>query len=141
MNITAVNGFNDVLNQPAVRGSCSSCHDTPNIGGASVPHMMNTGLAAGALRTADLPLYTFRNSSTGQSQQSSDPGYALQTGKWQDIGKFKVPGLRGLAARPPYFHNGSAPNLAAVVAFYNRRFAMGLSPQEATDLTNFLQAL
>jgi len=30
---------------------------------------------------------------------------ALSSGKWADIGKFKVPTLRLLAARAPYFHN------------------------------------
>jgi hypothetical protein len=139
--ITGVNGFNDVLNQPSVRGTCSSCHDTPNVGSASVPRLMNTGLAAAALRTPDMPLYTLKNSKTGVVVQTTDPGQALQTGKWQDVSKFKVPGLRGLAARPPYFHNGSAPDLAAVVRFYDRRFTMGLNPQEAADLTAFLQAL
>ena len=139
--ITGVNGFNDVLKQPAIQGTCSGCHDTPNVGSASVPRLMDTGIAAAVLRTPDLPLYTLKNSSTGAIVQTSDPGYALQTGKWQDISKFKVPGLRGLAARPPYFHNGFAPNLAAVVQFYDHRFNMGLSPQEAADLTAFLQAL
>ena len=49
------------------------------------------------------------------------------TGRWTDIGKFKGPVLRALAARPPYFHNGSADTLEQVVDFYETRFHMGLT--------------
>jgi cytochrome c peroxidase len=141
MAITGVNGLNDVLNQPTFRGSCSTCHDTPAAGTQSVPRLMNTGVAAAVLRTPDMPLYTLKNIATGATVQTTDPGRALVTGDWSDIGKFKVPNLRAMAARAPYFHNGSQPNLAGVVQFYNHRFQMGLSQQEATDLTNFLQSL
>lgn len=139
--ITGVNGLNDLLNQPTFHGSCSTCHDTPAAGTQSVTRLMNTGVAAVVLRTPDMPLYTLKNMTTGATVQTTDPGRALITGEWNDIGKFKVPNLRGLAARAPYFHNGSQPNLAGVVQFYNHRFQMGLSQQEATDLTNFLQSL
>jgi cytochrome c peroxidase len=54
---------------------------------------------------------------------------------------FKGPILRGVAARAPYFHNGFAPTLADVVAFYNRRFNIGLTAQEQSDLVAFLRAL
>lgn len=37
-----------------------------------------------------------------------------------DNGRFKVPSLRNVELRPPYFHDGSAATLADVVAFYNR---------------------
>ncbi|UUZ50184.1 hypothetical protein LP420_09495 [Massilia sp. B-10] len=46
-----------------------------------------------------MPLYTLRNSATGVQVQTSDPGVAMVTGKWNDIGKFKTPNLRGAAAR------------------------------------------
>lgn len=52
---------------------------------------------------------------------------ALITGKCGDVGRIKGPILRGLAARAPYFHNGAGASLAQVVAFYNRRFEMGLT--------------
>ena len=63
------------------------------------------------------------------------------TGKWTDVGRFKTPNLRGLAAPAPYVHDGSAPDLDAVVRFYERRFQMGLTPQEAADLGAFLRAI
>ena len=31
-DITGVPGFNDVLGQPTIRGTCSTCHNTPNVG-------------------------------------------------------------------------------------------------------------
>ena len=93
------------------------------------------------IATTDLPLYTLTNNTTHDVRQTTDPGRALVTGKWADIGKFKGPILRGLAARPPYFHNGSAATLDDVVSFYNGRFLLGLSVQEHADLVAFLQTL
>jgi cytochrome c peroxidase len=63
------------------------------------------------------------------------------TSHWKDIGKFKGPVLRGLAARPPYFHNGLAVDLGAVVDFYNTRFAIGFTEHEKADLVAFSSAL
>ncbi len=63
------------------------------------------------------------------------------TGQCADIGKVKGPILRGLAARAPYFHNGSAASLAEVVDFYDQRFAIGLTTAEKTDLVAFLSSL
>jgi len=65
----------------------------------------------------------------------------LITGKCADLGQQTVPQLRGLAARAPYFHDGSASTLGDVVDFYNQRFVMNLTVQEKTDLVNFLSAL
>jgi cytochrome c peroxidase len=49
--------------------------------------------------------------------------------------------LRGLAARAPYFHNGFAKDLDAVVTFYTTRFNFTLSPAQKADLVAFLQSL
>jgi cytochrome c peroxidase len=65
----------------------------------------------------------------------------MVTGKWRDIGKFKGPTLRALAARAPYFHDGSAATLADVIDFYNTRFQIGLTDRERADLLAFLRAL
>jgi cytochrome c peroxidase len=88
-----------------------------------------------------MPLYTVRRAADGTQRQTTDPGLALITGRWADLNRFKVPVLRGLAMRPPYFHDGSAPSLQAVVGFYDVRFRLGLSPQERADLVAFLQSL
>ena len=73
--------------------------------------------------------------------QTTDPGRALISGKWRDIGKVKGPVLRGLAARAPYFHNGSATTLEDVVDFYDTRFSIGITEQEKADLIAFLRCL
>jgi cytochrome c peroxidase len=102
---------------------------------------LNIGLTAVAQRTPDMPLYTLRNLVTGDFTQTTDPGRAMVTGKWKDIGRFKGPILRGLAARAPYFHNGSAATLLDVVNFYNQRFNIGLTEGQKADLVAFLRAL
>ena len=64
---------------------------------------------------------------------------ALRTGKFNDLGKFKVPMLRGLGSRAPFFHNGGAKTLTDVVNFYNTRFQMGLTADEIRKIVLFLQ--
>jgi cytochrome c peroxidase len=59
----------------------------------------------------------------------------------KDAGRFKRPILRGLAARPPYFHNGFADSLDGVVEFYDTRFAMQLNPRGKRDLVAILRSL
>jgi len=46
-----------------------------------------------------------------------------------------------VAARAPYFHNGSAATLADVVNFYDTRFHIGMTAQQKSDLVAFLSAL
>ena len=111
---------------------------------------MNIGIAnAGAnkppaLDISGLPVFTLRCTSgplAGQVFVVTDPGRAMITGNCADIGKVKGPILRGLAARAPYFHNGSAATLMDVVNFYDERFGMGFTPDQKQDLVNFLNAL
>ena len=102
---------------------------------------LNIGVADALRRTADLPLYTLRRRATGEVVQTTDPGRAMVTGKWNDIAKFKGPVLRALAARPPYFHDGSAATLADVIDFYDTRFQARFTEQEKADLIAFLKAL
>jgi cytochrome c peroxidase len=49
--------------------------------------------------------------------------------------------FRGLAARAPYFVNGSARTLRELVDFYDRRFNIQYSDDEKQDLINFLSTL
>jgi cytochrome c peroxidase len=143
--IDSVAGLNgrpeDPVRRPILNGTCTICHDTPNAGNHSVPMALNIGVADASRRTADLPLYTLRRRATGETVQTTDPGRAMVTGKWDDIGKFKGPVLRALAARPPYFHDGSAATLADVIRFYDTRFQARFTEQEKADLVAFLQAL
>jgi len=142
--ISDVSGINDeaLFGSPSVvNGTCTTCHDTPNSGNHSVAAPLNIGIADGSRRTPDMPLYTLRNKDTGATVQTTDPGRALITGNWKDIGRFKGPVLRGLAVRAPYFHNGSAKDLEAVVEFYDLRFGIGFTQQETDDLIAFLRTL
>jgi hypothetical protein len=140
-NITGVRGLNDELGVLSIVGTCTTCHDSPNIGNHSVPAPLDIGISDAARRTPDMPLYTLRNKTTRVTVQTTDPGRALITGKWKDISRFKGPILRGLATRAPYFHNGSAATLTDVVTFYNVRFSMGLTAAEIADLVTFLGTL
>jgi cytochrome c peroxidase len=72
---------------------------------------------------------------------TSDPGKSLISGLCTDINRVKGPILRGLPARAPYFHNGSAASLEEVVNFYNLRFQMNLTDQQKADLIAFLRSL
>jgi cytochrome c peroxidase len=141
-NVPGLNGRpEDPVRRPIQNGTCTICHDTPNVGNHSVPMALNIGVADASRRTADLPLYTLRRRATGETVQTTDPGRAMVTGAWNDIGKFKGPVLRALAARPPYFHDGSAATLADVIRFYDTRFQARFTEQEKADLLAFLRAL
>jgi cytochrome c peroxidase len=67
-------------------------------------------------------------------------------------GAFKTPTLRDITRTAPYFHDGSAIDLIAVVEHYNKggviktnlspnMQALSLSQQEKADLIAFMQAL
>jgi cytochrome c peroxidase len=150
INITGVAGLNDDLNVESIPGFCGTCHDSPNVGNHSVKAPLNIGVPdAGdkkppVLDIAGLPVFTLtcmQGPLAGRVYKVTDPGRAMISGKCKDIGRFKGPILRGLAARAPYFHNGSADTLRDVVDFYDQRFAIGLTHKQKTDLVNFLNTL
>jgi hypothetical protein len=151
--ITRVAGLNGTTFSNGVTGpqtivsGCAICHDTPNVGNHSVPAPLNIGVADppggdNALDTSYLPVVTIcQRPSLATCVRTTDPGRAMITGKFADAGKFKGPILRGLAARAPYFHNGSAQTLQDVVDFYDSRFQIGFTDQEKSDLVAFLNSL
>jgi cytochrome c peroxidase len=150
INIVGVAGLNDELNTASIPGFCGTCHDTPNVGNHSVKAPLNIGVAdAGAksppaLDISGLPVFTLtctQGSLAGRVFTVTDPGRALITGRCKDIGRVKGPILRGLAARAPYFHNGSAATLSDVLNFYDQRFGLGLTNQQKSDLVAFLKTL
>ena len=138
--VAGLNGPNDP-SQAVIMGTCSTCHNSPNVGDHSLSVPLNIGVADQRFSTSDDPLFTLTNKATGQVTETSDPGVAMVSGEWADIGKFKVPVLRGLAGRAPYFHNGSAKTLEDVVKFYKDRFNLPLSGDQVNDLANFLRSL
>jgi cytochrome c peroxidase len=42
---------------------------------------------------------------------------------------------------PPYFHDGSAKDLPAVVDHYDRHLKLNLKPEQKQDLVEFLKSL
>ncbi|HET9482840.1 MAG TPA: hypothetical protein VFO79_02690 [Xanthomonadales bacterium] len=66
-----------------------------------------------------------------------DGAYAARTANK----KYRTTPLRGLAYHPPYFHDGSAATLAAVVAHYDGVLDIGLDAQESKDLVEYLKTL
>jgi cytochrome c peroxidase len=166
VQISNVRGLNDnaVLGKPSMfTGTCTTCHDTPNVGNHSFPLPLDIGtghsvlpsaepdpnIAAGLaeLSVPDLPVYLISgcpnpfNPGEPESFYTTDPGKALISGLCSDFNRGKGPILRGLAARAPYFHNGAAANLDELVNFYNQRFQMNLTPEQREDLVAFLNSL
>jgi len=54
---------------------------------------------------------------------------------------YRTTPLRGVWQHAPYFHDGSAPTLEAVVTTYNTRMLLGLTPQEVSDVAQYLRSL
>jgi cytochrome c peroxidase len=76
-DITGIGGLNDDLGLPTIRGTCTTCHDTPNIGNHSVALPLDLGLTGASRRTSDMPLYTLQNLQIGTTRTTTDPGRAL----------------------------------------------------------------
>ena len=139
--ISGASGFNDQLGCSEITATCGACHNTPNVGTSSEGRFVDIGISDEGNRASELPLYTFRAKATGQIRKTSDPGRALISGRWQDLNRFKVPSLRALAGRAPYFHDGSAASLDEVIDYHDRRFAIHLTQDEKAALVMFLSAL
>ncbi len=130
------------LNEAQIRGRelflsertrCFDCHFTPDF-------------------TAD----EFRNIGLFNGKDLNDSGRYCISHKQEDIGKFKVPGLRNIAQTAPYMHNGQFKTLKEVVDYYNDPESvlkgglfrdeilpakMGLTESEKLDLVDYLEAL
>jgi hypothetical protein len=131
-----------------VRNSCVFCHNMTRMGNDVAPGQVDLGTAnlPFADPMPDLPL--FRVTCLGEPHPhygkvilTHDPGFALTTGRCADVGKITLQSLRGLAARAPYFSNGSAKDLRAVIDFYERRYNIGYTEQEKQDLVNLMSVL
>ena len=121
--------------------SCNGCHNSANNGTSFNNILFDIRTASAAARTPDLPLYTFRNRTTGEIRQLTDAGRGNITGLWNDLGRFKTPTIRALAARAPYFHNGIAATLEDVVRHYETHLGFIFTDEERADLVAFLRAL
>jgi hypothetical protein len=133
-----------------VRNSCAFCHNMQRTGMDVAPGQVDIGTTNSphANSSPELPLFKLTckpdaraHPYLGRVVYTQDPGFALTTGKCVDIGKITMQSMRALAARPPYFANGSAQTIREIVDFYERRYRIGLSEQEKQDLTNLMSVL
>ena len=133
-----------------IRRTCATCHNAQMTGMDLAPGWMDIG--ANNLPYADprpdLPLFKLTcdpdkppHPFLGRVVFTHDPGRALISGKCIDIGSITMQQFRGLAARAPYFADGAAKDLRALIDYYDRRFSIHYSEQEKRDLVNFLGVL
>ncbi len=101
------------------QAQCSTCHQGPNF----------TDVLSGPDRRVPL-LHD-------PSEVGTDPEYASRSA----TGKYRTTPLRGLLQHPPYFHDGSAPDLLAVVNHYDKLFGLELTPNQKADLVEYLKSL
>jgi cytochrome c peroxidase len=142
-----------------VKRTCATCHNMQmtgmdlasgwvDLGVQNLPWAeqdLSTPLAAGGPQLPlfkitcdpDVPPHMF----LGRVIYTHDPGRALISGRCMDVGAIVMQQFRSLAARAPYFSNGSAKSLRELVDFYDRRFNIGYTDQEKDDLINFLSVL
>jgi cytochrome c peroxidase len=98
---------------------CAVCHQSPNF----------TDVLSGPDRTEPF-LHD-------PAEVGMDPAYAARTA----TKKYRTTPLRGLWQHPPYFHDGSAPDLLAVVEHYDGLFKLKLSAAQKADLVEYLKSL
>ena len=131
-----------------VRNACVFCHNMAQMGNDVAPGQVDLGTTNQPF--ADpmpwLPLFRITckgppHPHYGRVIYTSDPGYALTTGRCADVGKITLQSMRGLSARAPYFSNGLAKDLRGIVDFYERRYKIGYTEQEKQDLVNLMSAL
>ena len=99
---------------------CSTCH---------IPSMSYTDVVSGPNPNVPV-LHT-------AVETGVEPQYATRSATRM----YRTTPLRGLWQHPPYFHDGSASDLPAVVNHYNTVLSLGLDPGQKTDLVEFLKTL
>ena len=67
----------------------------------------------------------------------AEPEYASRS----VTGMYRTSPLRGIWQHPPYFHDGSAPTLTAVIDHYEAVLGLVLTPAQKADLVEFLKSL
>ena len=142
-----------------MKRTCATCHNSNmvgtdlsagwvDVGTTNLPYARQSFENPWSDVKSELPLFKITCKSDakphpflGRVIYTQDPGRALISGRCIDVGSIVMGQFRGLAARAPYFSNGSAATLRDLVDFYDRRFNIGYTEQEKIDLTNFLSVL
>jgi mono/diheme cytochrome c family protein len=71
------------------------------------------------------------------AEVGQDPAFAARS----VTGKYRTTPLRGLASHAPYFHDGGAKTLLAVVQHYDTLMHLHLSATQMNDLVEYLKTL
>jgi hypothetical protein len=100
-------------------GRCSTCHIPP--------------LYTDVLSGPDPSIPFLHNA----ADIGADPRYAQRSA----TGLYRTTPLRALWQHAPYFHDGSAADLPAVVNHYDAVFSLGLTAAQKDDLVEFLKSL
>ena len=98
---------------------CSSCHQQPDL----------TDVLSGPDRNVP---FLHAPSEVGLSAAYADRSATKQ---------YRTTPLRGLFQHAPYFHDGSAPDLRAVVEHYDTLFGLQLTAAQKADLVEYLKSL
>lgn len=99
-------------------GQCSTCH---------------TGVL---LTDADIHLHS-PDEVVSEPEPNGTPSYASRSA----TNMYGTAPLAGLWQHPPYFHNGTAATLQAVVEIYDAKKALHLTAQQKADLVEYLKSL
>jgi cytochrome c peroxidase len=159
--------------------ACMSCHNMPNVFSnkdhvdnpplatpLNYGHMFDIGVSQKNALNLDVRPYDATTGKRGapivlplvkvdgtivKYTVMNDIGAAADTGRYEDLYRFKVPQLRLVSKNAPYFHDNSAPTLEAVVDYFNssdyngsadgQQHPIHLSNNEKSDLVEFLKAL
>lgn len=137
-----MNGNDSAISASAIRGrelfmgnkaKCFDCHFSPDFTGDE-----------------------FRNIGLFDGKKFNDSGRYTISKNMNDLGKFKVPGLRNVSVTAPYMHNGMFKTLREVIEYYNDPYKtisapinidtnlvkpLGLSKAEMDDIEQFLLTL
>jgi mono/diheme cytochrome c family protein len=88
-----------------------------------------------------LPTMAFTDVNLGILHDPAETGMDTVRASRLKNHRYRTTPLRALWQHPPYFHDGSAATLLAVVEHYDRVFGLGLSPQQRADLVEYLKSL
>lgn len=161
-------GGEDVLSASAQRGwqlftraGCISCHRVDGdhahftdegFYDTGIGYARSMGIGAGGNTVRLAPGVSVVPQVGFETASANDLGRYEATGRSEDRWLFRVPSLRNVALTAPYMHDGSLPDLTAVIAWYDqggishpgldpRIRPLGLSSQEMSDLESFLRSL
>ena len=95
----------------------------------------------GGVRPALRELPRGRRAHPGRAARAGRDGHGPDVRDRSASKKYRTTPLRGLWQHPPYFHDGSATTLPAVVDHYDQALGLGLSAADKADLIAYLKAI